>query len=177
MWQPGWEASLGKNGYMYMYGQVPLLFTWNYHDSSTSMPSELPGKPHWRQKEKREAEEEMVGGHHQCNGINLGKLWEMVGDREAWHAAVHAIMESQARLGYWTTTKPQYKIKSIFKKESGLVSANTNVQLYSCDSSYGELSHLGCQNLTFAWWSLMSIFFPLSSTWYTRGLLLVKYES
>ena len=118
-----------------------------------------------------------LDGITDAKNMNLGKLWEMVGDREAWHAAVHAIMESQARLGYWTTTKPQYKIKSIFKKESGLVSANTNVQLYSCDSSYGELSHLGCQNLTFAWWSLMSIFFPLSSTWYTRGLLLVKYES
>ena len=79
--------------------------------SSTSMPSELPRKPHWRQKEKRETEEEMVGWHHQCNGINLGKLWEMVGDREAWHGAVHGIMKSRARLGYWTTTKPQYKIQ------------------------------------------------------------------
>ena len=28
MWQPGWEGSLGENGYMYMYGWVPLLFTW-----------------------------------------------------------------------------------------------------------------------------------------------------
>ena len=32
IWQPGWEGSLGKNGYMYMYGWVPLLFTWNYHN-------------------------------------------------------------------------------------------------------------------------------------------------
>ena len=79
--------------------------------SSTSMPSELPRKPYWRQKEKRETEEEMVGWHHQCNGINLGKLREMVGDREAWHGAVHGIMKSRARLGYWTTTKPQYKIQ------------------------------------------------------------------
>ena len=31
MWQPGWEWSLRKNGYMYMYGLVPLLSTWNYH--------------------------------------------------------------------------------------------------------------------------------------------------
>ena len=25
--------------------------------------------------------------------MNLGKLWEMVRDREAWHAAVHAVKE------------------------------------------------------------------------------------
>ena len=27
MWQPGWEGSLGKNGYMYMCDWVPLLST------------------------------------------------------------------------------------------------------------------------------------------------------
>ena len=32
MWQPGWEGSLGENGYMYMYDWVSLLFTWNYHN-------------------------------------------------------------------------------------------------------------------------------------------------
>ena len=23
LWQPGWEGSLGENGYMHMYGSVP----------------------------------------------------------------------------------------------------------------------------------------------------------
>ena len=31
--------------------------------------------------------------------MNLGKLQEMVRDREAWYAAVHGIAKSQTRLG------------------------------------------------------------------------------
>ena len=31
--------------------------------------------------------------------MSLGKLQEMVRDRDAWHAAVHGVMNSQTRLG------------------------------------------------------------------------------
>ena len=35
--------------------------------------------------------------------MNLSKLWEMMKDREAWHAIVHEVTKSQTWLSDWTT--------------------------------------------------------------------------
>ena len=36
---------------------------------------------------------------------NLSKLWEIVKDRKAWHAAVHGVTKSWTWLNYWTTAR------------------------------------------------------------------------
>ena len=36
--------------------------------------------------------------------MNFGKLWVIVGDREAWLAAVHGVAEGQSWLSDWTAT-------------------------------------------------------------------------
>jgi len=49
------------------------------------------------QPNKEERIDGIVDKTHNKAGKNLSKLWETVGNRSAWHAAVHGVTKSQTR--------------------------------------------------------------------------------
>ena len=69
----------------------------------------------WRQ-EKGMTEGEIVIWHHQLMDVSLGKLQELVMDREAWRAAVHGVPKSWTRLSNWTELR-RYLSKDV--KDAG----------------------------------------------------------
>ena len=56
-------------------------------------------------RRRREQQRMMVRWHHQLDGHELSKLWELVMDREAWCAVVHGVAKSQTQLSDSTETE------------------------------------------------------------------------
>ena len=64
------------------------------HADNSLGKSLMLGKIEGRRRQEHQRRRWLVGITDAMD-VNFSKLWEMVRDREAWHAAVHGVTKSQ----------------------------------------------------------------------------------
>ena len=87
-------------GRTYAEAETPILWSLIQRIDSlekTLMLGKMEGRRRKGQQRKR-----WLDGITDLMGMNFSKLWELVVDREAWHASAHGVTKSRTRLSDWT---------------------------------------------------------------------------
>ena len=101
--------------------------------------------------------------------MNLGKLREMVRDREAWHAAAHGVTENQKQLGDWIARSTIW-----FWASFHFVLLSSSYSLDSSPLSDMSFTSIFSQSVAYIFYSLGAIFHRVD-IFYFNKIWLINY--